>query len=266
MLSRAARFLCLRRTSQHELVLTRLLSAGSRPSDEIKSPGSVRGRSLQRSESSSSCSNGANFTSPRHSTAKGDAIGMSQALTAHIGELGKQGRWRDVILALEAAENDGQQLFVNNFSAAINALIRSRQPERALQLLPLMRQRGIEPNVVTYNSLIDAYSKSEQWQKAIELLSEMRGQEIVPNEKSYTAAIDACSRSGQWQAAERLLHEMQQQGIKPNEKSYTAVIDAYSPAGLWQKAIALLHKMLQRNVMPNVQTYTSVIDACSSVG
>jgi pentatricopeptide repeat protein len=250
----------LRRASQHAYVLARLLAVGSKPPNAITPPvSSDRGRSLQRGDSSSSSSgsssrSNAHHTSPRRNTAERDAIKKSQALTARIGELGKQGLWQDVILALESAENNGQKLFVHNFSAAIAALTRSKQPERALQLLPLMQQRGIEPEVFAYTALIDACSKSGQWQRALNFLDEMRQQGITPNLKSYTAAIDACSQGGQWEKSLALLRDMQQQGLKPDIQTYTATIDACSGSGQWQQADDLLCAAQQQRIKVDVRT------------
>jgi pentatricopeptide repeat protein len=167
LLCRAARSLRLI-SAKHVPLAPRLLSAERKAPDKFEPPCSAKDRSSQNGDSSSSSSSSRHCSSARRvspgvtSPAEWAAIGKSQALTARIGELGRQGPWQDVIRALQTAESN-QELHANNFNAAIAALIRSRQPERALQLLPLMQQRGIEPTVVTCNSLIDANSKSGQW-------------------------------------------------------------------------------------------------------
>jgi pentatricopeptide repeat protein len=269
LLCRATRLLCARRTSQHEFLLARVLSAGSKPPDKIRpSVNTDRGRSLQRGGSSGNHSSSARRANPRHiSSAERGAIKKSQALTARIGALDKQGRWQDVILALDAAERNGQKLFVHNFSAAIAALTRSKQPDRAVQLLPLMLQRGVQPNVFIYTALIDARSKSGQWQKASNLFSEMHQQGINPNVWTYTALIDAYSKAGLWQESVALLQEMQQQhNVKPNTQTYNATINACSKGGQWQKASDLLTEMQQQGLTPDLQSYTAAIDACSGSG
>jgi pentatricopeptide repeat protein len=247
--------------------------SGKKPPDEVRPPlSNGRGRPLQRGGSSSSSSgssspsSSARRTTQRLSIAERDAIGKSQALTARIGELGWQGRWQDVILALETAESSGQKLYTNNFSAAIAALTRSKQPERALQLSVLMRQRGFKIDVYTYTALIDASSKCGQSQKALEFLNEMHQQGVLPNLKSYTAAIDACSQGGQWQKADELLRTMLAKGITPDVHIFTATIDAHSSTGHWQEAVALLREMVHYNMTPNVKSYTTAIDACSKGG
>jgi pentatricopeptide repeat protein len=181
LLCRAASSFCLSfSANQHALVAAhRLVKASSAPDHPGHGKRSDRRQPLKRSSSSSS--NTARRTADR------DAVQKSKALTARIGELGRQRRWQDVLRAVETAESSGQKLDVFNYSAAIAALARCQQPERALQLLPRMRQQGIAPSVVVYNALISACSKSCQLQRANELFGEMQKLGINSNVFTYTA-------------------------------------------------------------------------------
>jgi pentatricopeptide repeat protein len=260
LLCRAAsslRFIC----AKHVLIVPRLLSAGSKPPDKNKPPfSSCKDRSVQRSSSSSDRSAHRSVAKPFK--AAGSAIQKSQALTAHIGALGRQGRWQDVLRALETAEGNGQKLFVNNLNAAIAALTRSAQPERALQLVPLMQDRGMKPTVVTYTALIDACSNNGQWQEALELLNKMLAAGIEPDVASYNSAIDACSCTGEWQVAVKLLREMQQQQLLvPNISTYNRVINACQNGGNWQLAIDLVVELQAAGLEANGITYKCVIEA-----
>jgi pentatricopeptide repeat protein len=163
--------------------VARALSVESREPDDSTSD--FGARPVQRSSGSSKLGSSKRGSSAHRATrvsqAERSAIQKSQALTARIGLLGRQGRWQDVVRALETAESSGQKLYVNNFSAAIAALTRSKQPGRALQLLPLMQQRDIQPDGFTYTSSIDACSKSGQWQKALKLPQQMQQHGVVPD-------------------------------------------------------------------------------------
>eukprot|EP00953_Heterococcus_sp_UTEX-ZZ885_P021065 11765-Heterococcus_DN1.PRE.1 len=284
------------RETQHVLAAARLLSKLGNDSKSTDNKSSSSG--------SNSHSNTCRFYTRRPSRRPAAAREQSKSLTEHLGKLGRQGYWQDALRALEAAEAQGQVIDVYNFSAAIAALVRCKQPNRAVQLSPLMQQRGVQPNVFTYTALIDAHSKSGQWQTALELLNEMKRQDAsartdskreqlrssnrclqqkwavaesfrtserdaaargAPNVSSYTAAIDACSKGEQWQIAEGLLHEMHQRAFMPNERTYTALIDAYSKSGLWQPAIELLREMKRQNVEPTIESYTAAVNACTVI-
>jgi pentatricopeptide repeat protein len=217
-------------------------------------------RSAQRSSSNAPTA----VSSTLH--AQTGARELSKRLTAHIGELSGQGRWRDVLSALAKAKQKGQALDCYNYNAALTAFTRNNQPQRALELLPQIRAQGVKFNVPIYNAIINACSKSGQWQQAVELLQEMALQNAEPDVKSYTAAIDACSKGGQWQLAIELLREMAQQGVNPTDWSYTAAIDACSRSGQWQQAIELLRELPHKGVKPNLTSYNSAINACSKCG
>ena len=54
-----------------------------------------------------------------------------------------------------------------------------------------MRQKSLEPNVITYNAAISACEKAKQAEKALELLEEMRQGGLKPDVITYSAAISA---------------------------------------------------------------------------
>ena len=60
---------------------------------------------------------------------------------------------------------------------------------KALELLEEMRQKGLEPDVITSSAAISACEKTKQSQRALELLEEMRqeGREIWPAENLHLA-------------------------------------------------------------------------------
>ena len=66
-----------------------------------------------------------------------------------------------------------------------------------------MRQKGIEPNVITYSALIRACAKGEQPQKAQELLQEMRQRGLEPDMITYSALTSACAKSNACEKASR---------------------------------------------------------------
>ena len=57
-----------------------------------------------------------------------------------------------------------------------------------------MRQRGLEPDVITYSAAISACEKGSQWERALELLDEMRQRGLEPDVITYSAAISACEK------------------------------------------------------------------------
>ena len=84
--------------------------------------------------------------------------------------------------------------------------------ERALSLLRETRQRGLQPDIISYSAAISACEKGGQWERALELLDEMKTWGLRPNVISCSAAITACEKSCQWERALSIFQEMVRQG------------------------------------------------------
>ena len=60
-----------------------------------------------------------------------------------------------------------------------------------------MKQKGVVPNVITYNALISACEKGKQPEQAMEVFKAMQQQGVVPDVITYSALISACEKSKQ---------------------------------------------------------------------
>jgi pentatricopeptide repeat protein len=136
-------------------------------------------------------------------------------------------------------EQLGELRSIKEANKAISAWGRVREWERALKLLSEIRQRGLEPNVITYSAAISACEKGSQWERALELLSEMYAHGIEPSVVSFNAAMSACEKGGQWQHTIRLLSEMKHRGLEPTVVSHNVAISALARSGKMSAAIKL---------------------------
>ena len=89
-----------------------------------------------------------------------------------------------------------------------------------------MKQRGLEPNVITYSALISACEKGQKPEDAIELFKAMKWEGVVPDVITYNALISACEKGQKFEQALKLFHAMQQQGVVPDVITYNALISA----------------------------------------
>ena len=78
-----------------------------------------------------------------------------------------------------------------------------------------MMDRGIEPNVISYNSAISACEKGKQWEEALRLLQEMTDRGIEPDMFSYKSTIEACFIPGKYLNALSLVRQARKSGIFP---------------------------------------------------
>ena len=59
-----------------------------------------------------------------------------------------------------------------------------------------MKDRGIEPDAMSYNSIINACAQGSQVEEAVKWLKTMQDQGIAPNSMSYNSVINACAQRG----------------------------------------------------------------------
>jgi pentatricopeptide repeat protein len=174
--------------------------------------------------------------------------------------------WSQAACYLQHIPAEQQQPEVDLFTSIISGCSRAHQPQHALNLWLLMRQRNIIPNEKCFTAVMHAYSQLQQWEQAVALLQEMRLSGVEPAVSSYTAAIKACAAAAQLEAADTLLAEMLAQQLTPTVITYTAVITACAKASAWKRALRLLADMRSAGVAPNSFTYSAVMSACTKGG
>ena len=94
-----------------------------------------------------------------------------------------------------------------------------------------MRQRRLEPDVITYNSSISSCEKGRQWLAALRLLRQMRQRRLEPNVITYSSSISSCEKGQQWVAALELLRQMRQRRLEPNAITYILLAGALHSTG-----------------------------------
>lgn len=155
---------------------------------------------------------------------------------------------------------------VKDYSKMISACGKRREWTGALDLLHKMMQRGLQPDVISFNATISACGKGGQWRCALALLQELRQSGLQHNAISCNAAIGACEKVGQWEQALALLHGMQQDFLQPDVISYNATISACGKGNQPRRALDLLSEMWQSGYEPDVISYNAAIGACEKGG
>eukprot|EP00904_Undaria_pinnatifida_P006923 jgi/Undpi1/3360/HiC_scaffold_15.g06733.m1 len=98
---------------------------------------------------------------------------------------------------------------LKHYSSAIFACSVGRKPERALELLCVMRRRGIPANSTCVNAAMHGFALLQQWTRAVELLWSMEvDYGVAPDAVSYNTAMAACFRAGQHDQALALFNHM----------------------------------------------------------
>ena len=113
------------------------------------------------------------------------------------------------------------------YNTVLSAMSRRGDAARALSLLPLMRERNVSPDVVTFNVLMSACLRAGRWREALDLLDECEAEaNVEPDVITYTNAMRACARGRRVRRALSLLEEVRErEGVEMDAYLYTSVID-----------------------------------------
>lgn len=119
----------------------------------------------------------------------------------------------------------------------------------------ITKEKGLKPDVVTYNSLIDVYCKDREIGKAYKLIDQMREEDVTPDVITYTTIIGGLGLIGQPDKARQVLKEMKEYGCYPDVPAYNAAIRNYCIARRLGDADKLVDEMVKKGLSPNATTY-----------
>lgn len=180
-----------------------------------------------------------------------------------------------------AQDNAAELVDVFVFSATIGIFAKTGEWESAMDVLGVMREKGVKPNEFTYNQTITACANGGAWKWAVYLLKAMPKMGVSPDVVSYNAAIAACAKGKQSELAVVLLREMTEAGlVAPNALTYSTVMSAVAetsgtltgstaagaPAVRWKRIVGLLEEMRGGNIAPDATGYGLAVAACAEGG
>jgi len=135
--------------------------------------------------------------------------------------------------------------------------------DHAMALMDDLKQRGLVPDVFTYNALLNVIAKQTDYPDAAEkagaLVVEMQKAKLSPDIVTYNTLMAACLKTtGGQEKADQTLQWMIQIGKpKPDARSYMDLIRAYLPTDM-VKAERWLDRMEERFTPPR-KLYESLI-------
>lgn len=172
---------------------------------------------------------------------------------------------QDLLIAMLARYDEGDSAFkpdVKVFSVAIDAWSKSHAreaPDRSLELLDLMNQYMVKPDIIVYNILINTLahnSDNSYYRRKIDAI--LNSIESDPNLKADSFTYNAALKGMSPQDGERLLshwEKLYKKGSvdeRPDSFSYTAVMRAWANSnirGFEDKVLEILDWMEENDVV-----------------
>ncbi|CAD6339957.1 unnamed protein product [Miscanthus lutarioriparius] len=142
----------------------------------------------------------------------------------------------------------GEGATVQVFNAMMGVYARSGRFDDARQLLDTMHDRGIDPDLVSFNTLINARSKAGCLAAgvALDLLSEVRQSGLRPDVITYNTLISACSQSSNLEDAVTVFEEMIASECRPDLWTYNAMVSVHGRCGKAEEAERLFRELVEK--------------------
>ncbi|GFP94297.1 pentatricopeptide repeat-containing protein at3g18110 chloroplastic [Phtheirospermum japonicum] len=162
----------------------------------------------------------------------------------------------------------GIEVTVQVYNAMMGVYARNGRFTKVQELLDLMRQRGCEPDLVSFNTLINARLKSGPMTPnlGVELLNEVRRSGIRPDIITYNTLISGCSRESNLKEAVKVFQDMDVHKCQPDLWTYNSMISVYGRCGMAREAERLFQELGSKSFIPDAVTYNSLLYAFAREG
>lgn len=193
--------------------------------------------------------------------AKPSAGDTVQVYNAMMGVYARNARFSKVQEMLTLMRERGCEPDLVSFNTLINARLKSGSlgPNLGMDLLNEVRKSGIRPDTITYNTLISACSRQSNLQEAIKVYADMEANNCQPDLWTYNAMISVFARCGLAVKAERILRELEAKGFLPDAVTYNSLLYAFAREGNTEKVGEICETMLKRGFLKDEMTYNTIL-------
>ncbi|WVZ82134.1 hypothetical protein U9M48_029432, partial [Paspalum notatum var. saurae] len=185
-----------------------------------------------------------------------------------MGVYARSGRFDDARRLIDVMRDRGIEPDLVSFNTLINARAKSGclAAGVALDLLSEVRQSGLRPDVITYNTLISACSQSSNLEDAVKVFEEMVASECRPDLWTYNAMVSVHGRCGKTEDAERLFRELVEMGFVPDAITYNSLLYAFAKEGDVDKVEQTCEDLVKAGFKKNEITYNTMIHMYGKMG
>ncbi|KAK9192786.1 hypothetical protein WN944_003479 [Citrus x changshan-huyou] len=189
---------------------------------------------------------------------------MLATILAVLGKANQENLAVETFMRAESSVDDTVQVY----NAMMGIYARNGRFQKVQELLDLMRKRGCEPDLVSFNTLINARLRSGAMvpNLGVDLLNEVRRSGLRPDIITYNTIISACSRESNLEEAMKVYGDLEAHNCQPDLWTYNAMISVYGRCGLFEKAEQLFKELESKGFFPDAVTYNSLLYAFAREG
>ncbi|KAI3783886.1 hypothetical protein L1987_42975 [Smallanthus sonchifolius] len=191
-----------------------------------------------------------------------------QVYNAMMGVYARTGQFIKVQEILDLMRERGCEPDLVSFNTLINARFRSTkmEPNMAFDLLNEVKRSGLRPDIITYNTLLSACSRNSNLQEAVKVYKDMEENRCQPDLWTYNAMLSVFGRCGLVNEAESLFFDIKSKGFDPDAVTYNSLLYAYAKEGHVDKVEKLCDEMVKLGFGEDEMTYNTVIHMYGKLG
>merc|ERR1719473_1506038 len=121
----------------------------------------------------------------------------------------------------------------------------------------------ISMNCIIYSTLMKGFAIQRDTDGKMEVLELMSEEGIAPNLVTLNTLLDACARAGKMEKCATLMQEIREKhGLMPDRITYSTLIKGFCNHGDIAKALALMKSMKEQGLKPDAIIYNTMMDGC----
>ncbi|TYI40531.1 hypothetical protein ES332_A02G169300v1 [Gossypium tomentosum] len=190
------------------------------------------------------------------------AVGNTvQIYNAMMGVYARNGRFQKVQELLDLMRKRGCEPDLVSFNTLINARLKAGAmvPDLAIKLLNEVRRSGLRPDIITYNTLISACSRESNLEETMKVFDDMDSHNCQPDLWTYNAMISVYGRCGMAYKAEQLFRDLESKGFFPDAVTYNSLLYAFAREGNVDKVKEICEEMIEMGFGRDEMTYNTII-------
>ncbi|KAL7618193.1 pentatricopeptide repeat-containing protein At2g15980 [Lactuca sativa] len=164
------------------------------------------------------------------------------------------------------------------FDLLIKACLQSKRINQAIEIVRMLRTKGISPMISTCNSLIMSVSKHHGSIAGYEVYNELLGSTrqfgdqklgvkiVVPNVHTYNIIMHSFYKDGLIENLEQLWSDMIVNKCLPSAYSYNILMAAYCDNGRMEEAMRVWEEMRNKGLKHDAMAYNTIIGGLCEAG
>lgn len=145
----------------------------------------------------------------------------------------------------------------------ICSLVQTQQAAAAVRTLGRMKEKGIFPDVPTYNSVMNVCAKAKKVHWSYNVMEKMQVAGLVPDKASFTILVNAAIAENDMDKAFETFNLMRSHITEPDVVAFSCLIHGFAKIGRVERALYLLEDLLECGLTPTQVTFNSLINACA---